>query len=82
MTVRTVTLSEDAYEALRARKATGESFSDVVRRLTRSRSSLLEFAGVWKDFPPERMWEFREWLAWNDDRSQQELGRRPRRKGG
>lgn len=29
-----VQLSDDAYERLRARKRAGESFSDVVRRLT------------------------------------------------
>lgn len=35
---RTVSLSEDAYQALQAAKRPGESFSDVVRRLTRRRS--------------------------------------------
>ncbi len=32
--MRTVGLSEDAYERLAAMKGEGESFSDVVRRLT------------------------------------------------
>ncbi len=81
MAVRTVTLSEDAYEALRARKSAGESFSDVVRRLTRARPSLMEFAGTWKDFPPERMRKFQEWLAWSDQRSREEMRRPVRRKG-
>lgn len=42
---RTISLSEDAYEALRSLKQPGESFSDVVRRLARRRS-LLELAGA------------------------------------
>ncbi len=38
MARRTISLSEDAYEALSARKRPHESFSDVVRRLARRRS--------------------------------------------
>lgn len=34
MATKTISLSEDAYERLRAAKREGESFSDVVRRLT------------------------------------------------
>src|SRR3989441_13359762 len=54
-TVKTITLSEDAYVALAQVKKEGESFSDVVLRLARGRRSLLEFAGDWKDFPEEKM---------------------------
>lgn len=38
MGTRTISLADDAYEALSAMRRPGESFSDVVRRLTRSRS--------------------------------------------
>lgn len=38
MPSRTISLSEDAYEALRALKRSHESFSDVVKRLARRRS--------------------------------------------
>lgn len=38
MSSRTISLSEDAYEALSALRKPGESFTDVVRRLTRTRS--------------------------------------------
>ena len=55
MPVKTGTLSEDAYAALAALKREGESFSDVVRRLTRKGRSLLEFAGAWKDVPKGKM---------------------------
>lgn len=46
---RTISLTDDAYERLRRYKRPGESFSDVVRRLTRGRS-LLELATI---MPPE-----------------------------
>lgn len=45
MVTRTISLSEDAYQALLASKRSGESFSDVVRRLTRRRS-LVDLAGA------------------------------------
>lgn len=45
MATKTISLSEDAYERLKALKREGESFSDVVRRLTRT-VDLREFHGV------------------------------------
>lgn len=42
---RTIGLSEDAYQRLAAVKEEGESFSDVVRRLTGA-SLLLKLAGT------------------------------------
>lgn len=42
---KTISLSEDAYEALTALKKPDESFSDVVRRMTRRRS-LTELADI------------------------------------
>jgi len=45
MATKTISLSEDAYDRLRAMKREGESFSDVVRRLTRG-VRLSEFHGA------------------------------------
>lgn len=45
MPFRTIGLAEDAYIRLQAAKRTGESFSDVVRRLTGA-SALLDLAGT------------------------------------
>ena len=45
MGFRTVSLSDDAYDRLAAMRLPGESFSDVVRRLTRGRS-LTELGGI------------------------------------
>ena len=43
-----ISLSDKAYEALKKRKGKGESFSDVVARITQENQSksVLSFAGV------------------------------------
>lgn len=75
MPVKTVTLSEDAYQALAALKRPGESFSDVVRRITQKARSLLEFAGAWKDFPGEKMTRYLSFLETGDRLSKDKLRR-------
>ena len=45
MGTKTISLADDAYERLKAEKREGESFSDVVRRLT-SGVSLEEYHGA------------------------------------
>lgn len=45
MATKTVSLTEEAYERLKARKKEHESFSDVITRITNTRS-LLDFAGI------------------------------------
>lgn len=48
MSTKTVSLDEKAYELLKKKKEKGESFSDVVKKLTNEKS-LLEIAGIWQD---------------------------------
>lgn len=48
MGTKTISLADDAYEKLKAHKREGESFSDVVRRLTGG-VSLAEYYGVLDD---------------------------------
>jgi predicted CopG family antitoxin len=79
MAVKTVTLTEDAYVALAGLKRDGESFSDVVRRLTRGSKSLLEFAGAWKDVPREKMKRFLDFIAKSDELSRQKSAREAKR---
>jgi predicted CopG family antitoxin len=47
---KVISLSEKAYETLKNIKKPGESFSDVVLRVTKNhqKKSLLDFAGTWK----------------------------------
>ncbi len=46
---KVISLSNEAYETLKAKKKPGESFSDVVLRVTKpkKKKSLLEFSGRW-----------------------------------
>lgn len=49
MPTKTITITLEAYERLKREKRKGESFSDVIIRLTEKKKDLLEFAGKWKD---------------------------------
>jgi len=45
---KTLTVSEEAYERLASKKEPGESFSDVIKKIT-GKASLLDLAGVLTD---------------------------------
>lgn len=45
MATKSVTIKETAYEILKSRKREGESFSDVIERIT-SRRSLIELLDI------------------------------------
>ncbi|HYV08840.1 MAG TPA: antitoxin VapB family protein [Thermoplasmata archaeon] len=45
MATKTISISKEAYDRLRARKRPGDSFSDVILRLT-ERRPLAEYAGM------------------------------------
>jgi len=48
MPTKTITITEEAYERLRREKMEGESFSEVIIRLTERKRGIDEFAGIWK----------------------------------
>jgi len=49
MATKTISIMDDVYDRLIALKRADESFSDELRRLTETKGSILEFAGMWKD---------------------------------
>ena len=75
MSVKTVTLTKDAYDALAAVKREGESFSEVVRRLTGSRILLSAFAGAWKGAPASEVAGVRKFLRDTDRLSKAKVRR-------
>lgn len=50
---KVISLSDDAYASLKALKYKNESFSEVVRKITKEikKKKLLSLAGAWKDSP-------------------------------
>ena len=48
MATKTVSLKESAYNKLKNLKGEGESFSDLINRIT-SEKSLTEISGIWDD---------------------------------
>jgi len=54
MPSKTITISEEAYERLKARKEEKESFTDVINKLTRERS-LTEIAGILSEDEADRL---------------------------
>lgn len=70
-----MTLTTDAYDALAAMKKEGESFSQVVRRLTGSQILLSSFAGAWHGASKARIDEIRDTLRHSDRISKAKLKR-------
>lgn len=54
MVVKTITVTEDAYDALKSRKAAHESFSEAILRVTK-RKPLSAFFGVLSKESGERL---------------------------
>ncbi len=48
MATKTITIVEDAYNALKREKMKDESFSKTILRLTQRRGSLMDSVGAWK----------------------------------
>ena len=51
MGAKTIALDEKSYNSLSLLKKKDESFSDLVKRLTRPTKPLCGFSGAWKDMP-------------------------------
>lgn len=75
MAVRTITLTTEAYDSLASLKREGESFSELVRRLTGPRVLLTPFAGLWSGVPKTKIDEIRKFLKDSDRLSKGKLRR-------
>jgi len=54
MVTKNISIMEDVYRLLLARKMSDESFSDVIRRELKKKRSIMEFAGAWKDLVSDK----------------------------
>ena len=61
MATKSLTITTDAYEKLAALKESGESFSEVINRLT-AKHSLLDLVGTLTDKEAEELERHREEL--------------------
>lgn len=68
MAAKMVALDQEAYDRLKRLKRPGESFSDVVKRVTARKRPLTALAGIWKDYPREDFDRFEEWRKWSRER--------------
>ena len=48
LATRTISITDEAYQRLKAKKETNESFTDVINKLTKKRS-LMELVGILSD---------------------------------
>jgi len=48
LTSKNISITEEAYEALQREKASGESFTEAILRLTRKRGKLSDCFGSWR----------------------------------
>ena len=56
MATKTISITEEAYERLKTRKFSKDSFSDVINKLT-GKKSLRELAGILNDKEGEKLME-------------------------
>ncbi len=54
---KTISMTDEAYEALIREKRESESFTDVIIRLTKKKARLSDFASIWKDIPENELKE-------------------------
>lgn len=76
MATKTIRISEEMYERLKARKRADESFTDVIERLTDDNPDIYAGFGAWKGTDkPEAMREAHESLNENLDDAAEEFAR-------
>jgi len=54
MGTKNISIMEDVYKLLLARKMANESFSEVIRRMANGKKDIMEFAGAWKNLVTDK----------------------------
>ena len=75
MATKTISIMNDVYDLLAARKAEGESFSDVLRKTLHKKRSIMEFAGIWSRVSDEEIELTKEAIRKLREEATQELHR-------
>ncbi len=69
MVVKTITITEDAYDTIKGMKKPDESFSELFLRIGKKPLTIKDIAGILKHTPEEaaefrkRFWEYRKSLG-------------------
>ena len=53
MAVKTITITEEAYEKIASNKKQGESFSELIGRSFDKKGDISQFIGAWSDMSDE-----------------------------
>ena len=60
MVTKTLTITKEAYEQLKALKRPDESFSKVIKRITGDKQDIMQFAGILSDMSDKDFEEMKQ----------------------
>ena len=60
MVTKTITVTKDAYEQLKALKRPEESFSEEIKRITSGKQDIMRFAGILSDLNDKDIEEMKQ----------------------
>ncbi len=75
MTTKTITITEDAYSELLGLKLPAESFSEAIKRLSKSKGSLRDCLGLWKDLSSDEKKHIEKAVAAGKQTTQKIIGK-------
>ena len=74
MVTKTLTITKEAYEQLKALKRPEESFSKTIKRITGDKQDIMRFAGILSDIDAEEIKkEIKKMREYSSKRLRQEL---------
>ncbi len=79
MVVKNISIMEDVYRMLLARKKASESFSDVIRRTVKEKRDVMEFIGGWKHMSDSEAEKMKNDIKAMRKKSAEELSKRIKR---